>query len=96
MPTMFKPVAVESRPNYCLWIRYQDGSEGEIDLSSLIEQGVFTQLKDEALFERVKIGEEGAIRWNEELELCSDDLYLKLTDQKPEDVLPKLKSETHA
>ena len=79
---MFKPLSVEARPNWRLWIRYHDGSEGEIDLSNLVGQGVFTQLKDESLFRCVHIAEDGAIRWNGELELCSDALYLNLTGQK--------------
>lgn len=93
---MFKFVAVEARPGYRLWIRYQDGSEGEIDLSGLVGKGVFTLWEDKALFERVNIGKDGAIYWNEEVELCPDALYLKLTGKTPEQAFPKLNAATHA
>jgi hypothetical protein len=93
---MFKPVSVEARPGYHLWIRYRDGNKGEIDLSELVGRGVFELWKDEEQFKRVNIAEDGAIRWNEEVELCPDALYFKLTNQNPEQAFPKMNSELHA
>lgn len=93
---MFKPTDVEARPNYRLWIRYQDGSEGEVDLSNLVGRGVFTLWEDKAEFRRVGISEDGAISWTNEVELCPDALYLKLTGKKPEEAFPKLNPSAHA
>lgn len=93
---MFKPIDVEARSDYRLWIRYQDGTEGDVDLSSLAGRGVFTLWEDEAKFKQVNIGEDGAVYWNEEVELCPDALYLKLTGKKPEQAFPKLTPATHA
>jgi hypothetical protein len=93
---MFTPVDVKARPSYRLWLRYEDGSEGEVDLSNLAGRDAFALWDDDAAFKRVSIGEDGAIRWNEEVELCPDALYLKLTGNKPKDAFPKLNPAAHA
>jgi hypothetical protein len=36
-----KIVACAPKPNYRVWIRFDDGIEGEVDLSYLVGQGVF-------------------------------------------------------
>ena len=36
---MLKPVAVEPREGFRIWIRYEDGAEGEVDLSQNILEG---------------------------------------------------------
>jgi hypothetical protein len=93
---MFEPLEVKALSGYRLWIRYADGTEGEVDLSHLAGRGVFTLWEDEARWRSVRIAEDGAIRWSEEVELCPDATYLKLTGKSPEEVFPKLKSATDA
>lgn len=93
---MFKPVDVKALSDYRLWLRYEDGREGEVDLSNLAGRGVFALWNDYATFERVRIAEDGVIYWNEEVELCPDATYLKLTGKTPEETFPKLKSAAHA
>jgi len=45
----------------------------------------------------VSITPSGAIKWNDDVELCPDALYLKLTGKKPEEIFPNLKkSSLHA
>src|ERR1044071_6004945 len=49
-------VEVEPRSGYRLWLRFQDGTEGEIDLGpQLTFQGVFAPLRDPAYFARVDL-----------------------------------------
>lgn len=94
---MLKPLEVRALPNYKLWIKYSDGMAGEVDLSYLVGKGVFTAWQDYQVFEKVYIGSSRQIAWNEEIDLCSDALYLKITGKKPEDLFPSLQSEvTHA
>ena len=38
---MLRPTAVEPRSGYRIWLRYSDGTAGEVDLSALAGQGVF-------------------------------------------------------
>ena len=76
---MTRPTAVEPRMGYRIWIRYSDGVEGEVDLSHLAGRGVFKAWNDRSCFEGVRITEYDAIAWSEELELCPDALYMKVT-----------------
>ena len=87
------PRAVEVRPldNYQIWIRYSDGVEGIVDLSEFVGKGVFRQWDDYREFQQVCIGAEGQIAWSDEIDMCPDALYLKITHQKPEDLFPKLR-----
>jgi len=79
-------------PGYKLWLRYSDGIAGVVDLSDLVGQGVFSVWKDIAYFECVRIGADGSIIWGEDLDLCPDALYLKITGKTPEELFPNLKS----
>lgn len=78
---MRKPVEIKPLPGYKLWLRYSDGVSGVVNLSDLVGQGVFSVWNDPAYFERVRIAEDGSIRWDENLDLCPDALYLKLICQ---------------
>ena len=88
---MCKTVAVKALSGFRLWLRYSDGVEGEIDLSDLAGKGVFRVWDDLKVFEQVRLGEHGEIAWNDEVELCPDALYLKLTGKRPEEVFPNLR-----
>ena len=91
---MFKPVEVKACPNYMLLLRYADGTEGEVDLSDFVGKGVFKLWDDYRNFERVKIGEHGAIEFFGEIDLCGDALYLRLTGKAPDDIFPNLKEKS--
>jgi hypothetical protein len=93
---MFQPVEVKALPAYRLWIRYSDGSEGEVDLSHLAGRGVFSLWDDYSEFEKVHIAEDRAIRWKEDVDICPDATYLKLTSKSPEDVFSNVKPASHA
>ena len=88
---MFKPVAVKALPDYKLWLRYADGVEGEVDLSAFAGQGVFKIWNDYQVFEKVYIGEHGQVAWSDEIDMCPDALYLRLTGKTPEEVFPNLR-----
>lgn len=87
---MPKLIAVRPLPNYRLWLQYVDGSAGEVDLSDLAGRGVFRVWSRPGVFEAVSLDEQGAITWGEDLDLCPDSLYLRLTGKNPEDVFPGL------
>ena len=90
------PVEVKPLPGYRLYIRYDDGVEGEVDLSGLAGRGVFALWEEPGAFENVSIGARRQIRWSEVVELCPDALYLEITGKSPEDVFPNLKPGVHA
>ena len=87
---MIKPVEVKASSDYRIWIRYADGAEGEVDLSHLAGRGVFSLWRDYTAFQNVYLGPNGEIAWSDEVELCPDSIYLKLTGKTPEEVFPNL------
>jgi hypothetical protein len=90
---LIRPTLVRSLPNYRLYLEFSDGAKGEVDLSDLRGKGVFEAWNDYGFFQRVHIGPHREIRWNDDIELCADSLYLKLTGKTPEELFPKLRHE---
>jgi hypothetical protein len=90
---MVKPVAIKALEDYKIWIKYTNGVEGEVDLSDLAGRGVFRIWDNYSEFKKVHIGSHGAIAWGEEIDLCPDAIYLKLTNKQPEDLFRSLCSE---
>ena len=85
---MPKPTDVKALPNHRIWLRYDDGIEGEVDLSGLAGHGVFAPWNDAAFFNAVHLGSHGAIEWPPDLDLCPDAMYLRLTGKSVEEVFP--------
>ncbi len=74
-------VAAEARPAYCVWIRFEDGLEGELSLADLVGKGVFAAWNDEDDFKKVFVDEEsGTIAWPNGLDLAPDALYHRLQE----------------
>ena len=94
---MFRLIEVRPLPGYKLYLRYDDGVAGEVDLSSMVGRGVFQLRNDPEAFQRVTIGSGGELRWSDEVDLCADAQYLKITGKKPEEIFPNLaKAPAHA
>lgn len=72
------PVQVEPRAGYRIWLRYQDGVDGEIDLADIADTELCKPWREPAFFERVHINDGGAVAWNDDIELCPDSLYAEL------------------
>ena len=90
---MLKITKVSVLNNYRLEVAFDDGVCGIVDLSDLVDRGVFTLWRDPHIFEQVKIGSFGELVWLDKIDLCPDSLYLKVTGKKPEDVFPTLRCE---
>lgn len=84
------PIAVKALEDYRLWVRFSDGVEGIVDLSGYVGKGVFAIWNDYQAFRNVHIGPGGEIAWSEQVDLCPDAIYLKITGKKPEEIFPKL------
>ncbi|HSR68818.1 MAG TPA: DUF2442 domain-containing protein, partial [Acidobacteriota bacterium] len=83
-PTMPKLAEVRPLDNLRLWVRYSDGSQGEVDLSDLAGRGVFSSWETPGSFESVRVGFHGELQWSEDIELCADSVYMRLTGKTPE------------
>ena len=91
-PHPLRPVAVEARDGFRIWLCYADGMEGEVDLSHLAGEGVFTAWSGRRFFEDVHIGGGNGISWGNEVDLCPDALYLQLRGERPKDIMPGLRT----
>ena len=85
---------VEVLKDYRLRLEFADGVTGIADVSSLVGKGVFALWKDYVEFRKVQIGSSGELVWGDQVDLCSDALYLKITGRQPEELFPSLKLET--
>ena len=90
---MNKIVKVDVLRGYRIDLTFADGTQGIVDLSDLAGRGVFSLWSDYAEFEKVRIGDNGELIWSDQLDLCPDALYLRVTGKKPEDIFPVLKHE---
>lgn len=88
---MLKPIAVTALAEYKLRVEYADGVTGEVDLSHLVGKGVFAAWNDSTAFEAVTIGDHGELVWSDDIDLCSDAIYLEITGKSAEDLFPSLK-----
>ncbi len=84
-------VAVKVVGKHQLWLEFEDGIKGTLDVSKLFEfTGIFEQLKDQEQFAQVQLDvETGVIYWPNGADLDSDVLYSKVSG-KP---LPKFEIE---
>lgn len=78
-----RPTSVAPLSGYRIWLHYDDGVAGEVDLSHLADQEAFAQWSDRQFFQSVNLRPDGVIYWGdgEEIAMCSDSLYLALTGQ---------------
>jgi hypothetical protein len=90
---LIQPTSVRALPMYRLYLEFSDGTKGEVDLSDLVGKGVFEARNEYSFFQKVHVGEHREIKWNGEIELCPDSLYLKLTGKSPEELFPTLRRE---
>ena len=74
-------VAAEPRPDYHVWIRFEDGLEGELSLAHLVGRGVFASWSDQSEFRKLFIDpESGTIAWPGGLDLAPDALHHRLAE----------------
>ena len=74
---------VEVRPleGYRVFLRFDDGVQGEIDLEPLLSpfDGVFAPLRDLARFREVFVDDGGTIAWPTGADLAPEILYSKVS-----------------
>ncbi|MBM3883998.1 MAG: DUF2442 domain-containing protein [Planctomycetes bacterium] len=94
---MKKITAFNVLDHYRVWLRFDDGVEGEADFASHVGQGVFVPWTNYAFFHQASLGEGGrTLTWPGELDFCADALWLQVTGKRPEDLFPSLRTERSA
>jgi hypothetical protein len=69
-------VEVKYLHDYVIWLRFNDGAQGEIDLENELEGEVFGALKDKRLFQRFRVDPElETIAWENGADLAPEFLY---------------------
>ena len=83
-------IEFEVRDRYTVWVRFDDGTAGEVDLSDSAETGgIFSAWSDEGYWHGAHIvPETGAVAWGDgnEIDVCPLSLYLDLTGQTFDDI----------
>jgi len=70
---------IQPLPDCKIWVKYEDGFESSYDLSHLKGKGVFKIFEDNNELSKVYIDSQtNAIAWNEAIDICPDNVYLKL------------------
>ncbi len=65
--------------SYTLFVLFDDGVNGIIDLNKWVGKGVFEYWSDEINFRNFKITAEKKIEWNDEIDMDPDAFYLQLS-----------------
>jgi len=76
---------VEVRAGTRVFLRFDDGVEGEIDLAEATSfTGVFERLRDPTFFAGVSVDPDwGCLRWSKDLDLAPEPLYERITGRNP-------------
>ena len=65
--------------DYTLWLRFQDGTSGEVDISPSFKGPVFEPLRDIDFFKQVQVDPEiGTIVWPNGADVAPETLYERL------------------
>lgn len=74
---LFDIIEVKVVKNYTLYIRFENGVSGEIDISKVVPfEGIFSKFKDLSYFATVKVHKElGTIVWDNGADLAPDYIY---------------------
>jgi len=61
--------------DFIVWVKFEDGSAGEIDLASELWGPVFEPLKEPGFFRQVAVADYGTIAWPNGADLAPEFLY---------------------
>ena len=75
---MQKASRVKALGGYRIYVEFEDGAAGEIDLSGRLFGPVFEPLRNESEFRKVAVDEFGAIAWPCGADLAPDAIYQQL------------------
>ncbi len=75
----------KSLPQYRLWIRFSDGTEGEIDLTDFIAadaRSIVSELRDPEVFAAIRV-EMDTVVWANGFDLAPEFLYANVRARAP-------------
>ena len=76
MSEIVHPTEVRVVGDHRLWMRFEDGAEGEVDFSDRVWRGVFEPLADAEFFSRVELDAElGTTVWPNGADIAPETLH---------------------
>ena len=85
-------IEVEPREGRAIWVKFEDGVSGHVDLSDC-NGPIFNKWEDREFFESVHVDKEiGTVGWGDDptasdyIDLCPDTLYMDVTMMTPEEL----------
>jgi hypothetical protein len=95
---VIRVTAIEPLDHFRLRLTYADGTEGVVDLSDLAGRGVFALWNEPGAFESARLTASGTVAWGDEdeIDLCPDALYQRLTGHLPPGVREGVEAAAHA
>lgn len=77
---------VTYQSDYTIQVKFTDGVIGSVDLTDLVEKGIFQVLKDKEKFSK-PYSTGYSIAWSEELEIDAATVYAEITGKHIEEVI---------
>jgi hypothetical protein len=85
-----KPIYVKATEKYKILIRFNEGTEGVLDLSKIAGKGVFKSWEENDNFFKAFINQESdAITWPGEIDIDTLNAYFTIKKISPEDFFKK-------
>ena len=76
---MFDVVDAKHMSGYTIWLRFEDGTAGEVDLSKELSGPVFEPLRNPEYFKQFSVNREiGTITWPNGADFAPEFLYEKV------------------
>ncbi len=79
-------IEVKPEPDYCLFVRFQDGLTGRVQLSPDKLTGALAPLLDVKFFEQVFV-DYGAVAWPGDIDLAPDAMYAQIAGRRVGNVI---------
>jgi len=83
-----RAIDVKAIGNHNISVSFNDGISGIVDLSDLIQKGIFRDLQDPIFFAKVYTTGE-AIAWSDDLEIDALNIYAKIVKKEPSEFAHK-------
>jgi hypothetical protein len=83
-----KATNVTALNGYKINVSFENGVSGTIDLTDMLQKGIFRQLLDEAAFKKIYI-DGSAVAWSDELEIDADNICAEILNTPPFELLHK-------
>ena len=74
----YNVVAAKHAHDHVIWLKFEDGTEGEVDLSAELWGPVFEPLKQIDYFRTVAVAEYGTIAWPNGADIAPEFLYARV------------------